>query len=125
MAKNTESGKQKFNSNSLEQSPCLPSIAANSVLLSGGLIFLKYISDSFETLHTKLVEGQGKYKGADPEDKDECNAENVFFVPPYARWSYLHARSKQSSIGKDVDDAMLVIEKANPSLKGILPKVFA
>ena len=35
-----------------------------------GLIFLKYISDSFEALHTKLVEGKGEYKGADPEDAD-------------------------------------------------------
>lgn len=90
-----------------------------------GLIFLKYISDSFETLHTKLVDGKGEYKGADPEDADEYKAENVFFVPPYARWSYLHSRSKLPSIGKDVDDAMTAIEKENASLKGILPKVFA
>ncbi|MBN2180369.1 MAG: SAM-dependent DNA methyltransferase [Sedimentisphaerales bacterium] len=90
-----------------------------------GLIFLKYISDSFEALHTKLLEGEGKYKGADPEDQDEYKAENVFFVPPYARWSYLHGKSKLPSIGKDVDDAMVAIEKANPSLKGILPTVYA
>jgi type I restriction enzyme M protein len=90
-----------------------------------GLIFLKYISDSFETLHNKLIEGKGEYKGADPEDADEYRAENVFFVPPTARWPYLHSRAKQSGIGKDIDDAMEAIEKANPSLKGILPKVFA
>ncbi|MBN2589585.1 MAG: SAM-dependent DNA methyltransferase [Sedimentisphaerales bacterium] len=91
-----------------------------------GLIFLKYISDSFEALHTKLSAGEGQYKGADPEDQDEYKAENVFFVPPYARWSYLHGKSKLPSIGKDVDDAMLAIEKANPkALKGILPTVYA
>lgn len=90
-----------------------------------GLIFLKYISDSFEALHQRLVEGKGEYKGADPEDADEYRAENVFFVPPYARWSYLHSKAKLPSIGKDVDDAMVAIEKANPSLKGILLKVFA
>ena len=90
-----------------------------------GLIFLKYISDSFEALHTKLIEGKGDYKGADPEDADEYRAENVFFVPPTARWSYLHSRSKLPSIGKDVDNAMEAIEKENPTLKGILPKVFA
>jgi len=90
-----------------------------------GLIFLKYISDSFEALHTRLAEGKGDYKGADPEDADEYRAENVFFVPPTARWSYLHSRAKLASIGKDLDDAMETIEKANPSLKGILPKVFA
>ena len=90
-----------------------------------GLIFLKYISDSFEALHNKLIEGKGEYKGSDPEDVDEYRAENVFFVPPTARWSYLHSRAKLPSIGKDVDDAMEAIEKENPTLKGILPKVFA
>jgi len=90
-----------------------------------GLIFLKYISDSFEAMHQKLIEGKGDYKGADPEDADEYRAENVFFVPPTARWSYLHSRAKLPSIGKDVDDAMTAIEKENPSLKGILPKVYA
>jgi type I restriction enzyme M protein len=90
-----------------------------------GLIFLKYISGSFEELHNKLVEGKGDYEGADPEDADEYRAENVFFVPPTARWSYLHSRAKLPSVGKDVDDAMEAIEKENPTLKGILPKVYA
>ena len=90
-----------------------------------GLIFLKYISDSFEALHSKLIEGKGNYKGADPEDVDEYKAENVFFVPPTARWSYLHSRAKLTTIGKDIDDAMEAIEKVNPTLKGILPKVYA
>ncbi len=90
-----------------------------------GLIFLKYISDSFEALHNKLVEGKGEYKGSNPEDVDEYRAENVFFVPKIARWSYLLSRAKQTTIGKDVDDAMEAIEKENQSLKGILPKVYA
>ncbi len=90
-----------------------------------GLIFLKYISDSFEELYTKLKEGKGEYEGADPEDRDEYRAENVFFVPPKARWSYLHSRAKLPSIGTDVDESMEAIEKENPSLKGILPKVYA
>ncbi|HOQ04920.1 MAG TPA: class I SAM-dependent DNA methyltransferase [Anaerohalosphaeraceae bacterium] len=90
-----------------------------------GLIFLKYISDTFEELHQKLTAGQGDYKGANPEDPDEYKAENIFFVPANARWSYLHGRSKLPSIGKDLDDAMSEIEKANPTLKGILPKVYA
>lgn len=90
-----------------------------------GLIFLKYISDSFEELYAKLVEGKGDYQGANPEDADEYRAENVFFVPQIARWSYLHGRAKQTTIGKDVDEAMEAIEKENPSLKGILPKAFA
>ena len=90
-----------------------------------GLIFLKYISDSFEELHQQLLSDDGDYAGADAEDPDEYRAENVFWVPQVARWSYLHARAKQPSIGKDLDAAMDAIEKANPTLKGILPKVYA
>lgn len=90
-----------------------------------GLIFLKYISDSFEDLYKKLKAGEGDYQGADPEDSDEYKAENIFFVPPIARWSYLHSHAKLPSIGNDVDNAMEAIEKENPSLKGILPRVYA
>jgi type I restriction enzyme M protein len=90
-----------------------------------GLIFLKYISDSFEELHQKLIQGEGIYTGADPEDKDEYIAENVFFVPENARWSYLQAKAKQPEIGKFVDEAMITIETENTQLKGILPKVYA
>jgi type I restriction enzyme M protein len=90
-----------------------------------GLIFLKYISDSFEQHFAKLSVGEGEYAGADPEDKDEYAAENVFFVPQDARWSYLQSNARQPEIGKMVDAAMDAIEKENPSLKGVLPKVFA
>jgi type I restriction enzyme M protein len=90
-----------------------------------GLIFLKYISDAFEELHTKLKGGKGDYAGADPEDKDEYKAENVFFVPEIARWSYLQSKAKLPTIGKEVDNAMDAIEKENPSLKDVLPKVYA
>jgi len=90
-----------------------------------GLIFLKYISDAFEELYNKLKEGKGDYEGADPEDKNEYTAEKVFYVPPLARWSYLQSRAKLPTIGKDIDDAMDAIEKDNPSLKGVLPKVYA
>ena len=90
-----------------------------------GLIFLKYISDAFEELYNKLKAGEGEYDGADPEDKDEYKAENVFFVPEKARWHYLLSQAKQPTIGKSVDEAMDAIEKENPSLKGVLPKVYA
>ena len=65
-----------------------------------GLIFLKYISDSFEELYAKLKAGEGDYAGADPEDRDEYKAENVFYVPPSARWSYLQSRAKLPEIGQ-------------------------
>ncbi len=88
-----------------------------------GLIFLKYISVSFEELYARLQTEVDQ--GADPEDIEEYKAENVFYVPIQARWSTLVANAKDSKIGKIIDDAMDSIEKENPSLKGVLPKVFA
>lgn len=88
-----------------------------------GLIFLKYISDAFEELYNKLLDQ--KDEGADPEDKNEYIAEKVFFVPTTARWGHIQGRAAQPTIGKDIDDAMDAVEKDNPSLRGVLPKVFA
>jgi type I restriction enzyme M protein len=90
-----------------------------------GLIFLKYISDTFEEHRAKLLAGQGDYAGANAEDPDEYKAENVFWVPADARWSHLQATAKQPTIGKIVDDAMVAIERDNPRLKGVLPKDYA
>ena len=86
-----------------------------------GLIFLKYISDAFEAKRAALL----KEELADAEDPEEYLAENVFWVPKEARWSHLQAKAKQSTIGKDIDDAMLAIEASNASLKGVLPKDYA
>ena len=88
-----------------------------------GLIFLKYISDAFEEMFLKLV--AQKHEGADPEDKNEYTAEKIFYVPPSSRWNWIQGRATLPTIGKDVDDAMDAIEKDNPSLRGVLPKVFA
>ena len=101
-----------------------------------GLIFLKYISDAFEERHTWLLkeaadsksdyyvkESKARYEVA--EDRDEYAAENIFWVPKDARWPHLQAKAKQPTIGKLVDDAMAAIEKANPQLKGVLPKDYA
>ncbi len=90
-----------------------------------GLIFLKYISDTFEEHRAKLLAGEGDYAGANAEDPDEYKAENVFWVPADARWSHLQASAKQPTIGKTVDDAMVAIERDNPRLKGVLPKDYA
>ncbi|NWG06185.1 MAG: SAM-dependent DNA methyltransferase [Chloroflexi bacterium] len=84
-----------------------------------GLIFLKYISDAFEQLHSQLVARQSE--GADPEDRDEYTAERVFWVPKEARWERLKANAKQPTIGNLIDDAMAAIERDNPSLRGVLP----
>lgn len=83
-----------------------------------GLIFLKYISDAFEEKRSALAQDPD----ADPEDRDEYLAENVFWVPTPARWDFLQSKAKQPEIGKLVDDAMDAIEHDNPRLKGVLPK---
>ena len=88
-----------------------------------GLIFLKYISVSFEELYARLQSEMDE--GADPEDREEYKAENVFYVPADARWAYLVSKAKDPKIGKYIDDAMDAIEKDNSILKGVLPKVFA
>ena len=86
-----------------------------------GLIFLKYISDKFDAKYKELVE-----EGEDmQEDRDEYAAENIFFVPPEARWSVVAEKAHTPEIGKTIDDAMTLIEKENQRLKGILPKNFA
>ena len=86
-----------------------------------GLIFLKHISDSFEAKHSALLADYPD--GA--EDRDEYSADNVFWVPPTARWSHLQANAKQPSIGRMIDEAMIAIEKDNENLKGVLPKDYA
>lgn len=86
-----------------------------------GLIFLKYISDRFEERHAELMNDEY----ADPEDKDEYTAENVFFVPASARWNVISAAAHQPEIGTVIDDAMRAIEKENARLKDVLPKNFA
>jgi len=87
-----------------------------------GLIFLKYISDSFEIIYNKLKDDP---ESLGPEDKDEYRAKRVFWVPKEARWQYLQDHAKQPEIGKIIDEAMESIEKENSSLKGVLPKDYA
>src|SRR5690625_6078397 len=83
-----------------------------------GLLFLKYVSDSFEELHATLSEEEW----ADPEDKDEYLAENIFWVPKKARWTYITENAKKPEIGQIIDDAMIAIEKKNESLRIVLDK---
>jgi type I restriction enzyme M protein len=86
-----------------------------------GLIFLKYISDAFMEKFTALQDDHL----ADPEDKDEYLADNIFWVPPEARWAYLQKKAKRPEIGTLVDDALAAIERDNKALKGVLPKDYA
>ena len=86
-----------------------------------GLIFMKYISDKFETKYEELVEEGDGFE----EDRDEYEAENIFWVPKEARWSYLKDNAKDPKIGQIIDDAMILIEKENTTLAGVLDKRYA
>ncbi|MBM4164132.1 MAG: SAM-dependent DNA methyltransferase [Lentisphaerae bacterium] len=101
-----------------------------------GLVFLKYISDAFmekydllgqETANPKseyyVKEASARYGVA--EDRDEYLADNIFWVPPEARWPYLQKNAKRPEIGTLVDDALAAIERDNKVLKGVLPKDYA
>ncbi len=85
-----------------------------------GLIFLKYVSDAFDVQYQKA-----KSEDYDPEDRDFYAADNVFWIPPEARWDYLSKNAKQPTIGVLIDNAMDAVERDNPSLKGVLPKNYA
>ena len=85
------------------------------------LIFLKYISDKFEMKYNELVaEGEGF-----EEELDEYLAENIFWVPKEARWNYIRDHAKDPKIGQIIDDAMILIEKENKTLKNVLEKRYA
>lgn len=88
-----------------------------------GLIFLKYISDSFEERYEELK--ALKSQGADPEEKSEYLSEKIFWVPEDARWSKIKDSAKKPGIGKIIDNAMIALEKENDSLKGVLPKDYS
>ncbi len=96
-----------------------------------GLIFLKYISDSFEERRSEILTLAGtpdsEYYGdaAAADDRDEYLRRHVFWVPAEARWPALRDSAKQPTIGKLIDDAMVAIERDNPVLKGVLPKDYA
>lgn len=86
-----------------------------------GLIFLKYVSDSFEEKYQELVsEGYG-----DEEDRDEYLADNIFYVPKEARWSEIEKYATSTEIGKIIDNALELLEKENDSLKGVLTKNYS
>ncbi|GAA0756120.1 type I restriction-modification system subunit M [Ideonella azotifigens] len=104
-----------------------------------GLIFVKYISDTFTArtaeLAARLRDPEDEYFygeglsdediAAELEDRDYYRAANVFWVPEGARWEALRAAAKQPDIGKRIDDALTVLEGENPKLKGILDKRYA
>lgn len=96
-----------------------------------GLLFLKYISDSFEARREELkaeleVDNiTGKQLDGLLENRDEYTAERVFWVPPEARWPNLQNQATRPDIATLIDDAILAVERDNPNLKGKLPRDYA
>jgi len=101
-----------------------------------GLVFLKYVSDAFTErrawLEAATANPDSDYyipkverRSTIVDDRNQYSAENVFWVPETARWTYLQDRAKQPDIGVLIDSAMDAIEADNASLKGVLPKQFA
>jgi type I restriction enzyme M protein len=101
-----------------------------------GLIFVKYVSDTFAALRAELESrfadesddyflSDAELLAGELEDRDYYKEVNVFWVPESARWEALRAAAKQPDIGKRIDDALTIIEVENPKLKGILDKRYA
>ena len=94
----------------------IPAAEYRNVII--GLIFLKYISTAFDKRYKQLVdEGDGF-----ENDPDEYIGENIFFVPPEARWEKIAKAAHTPEIGMVIDNAMRAIEKDNKKLKNVLPK---
>jgi type I restriction enzyme M protein len=100
-----------------------------------GLIFVKYISDTFAARRVELTrrftdpaddyflyDSDDELLSGELEDRDYYKEVNVFWVPESARWESLRAAAKQPDIGKRIDNALAVVEAENPKLKGILDK---
>jgi type I restriction enzyme M protein len=103
-----------------------------------GLIFVKYISDTFDARRVELTkrfadesdeyflhDSDAELVAEELEDRDYYKAANVFWVPEAARWEALRSAAKQVDIGKRIDEALTLIETENPKLKGILDKRYA
>jgi type I restriction enzyme M protein len=103
-----------------------------------GLIFLKYISDTFAARRAELTrrfadvnddyylpDADEQLLAEELEDRDYYREVNAFWVHEAARWEALRAMAKQPDIGKRIDDALALIESENPKLKGILDKRYA
>jgi type I restriction enzyme M protein len=102
-----------------------------------GLIFLKYVSDSFYQRKEELEKSISDLKGASfirdessrkyyLEQKDPYKAASVFYIPETARWEFLKEKVLQKDVGKYLDEAMEAIERENPQqLKGVLPKIYS
>lgn len=129
--------------------PSLDAAVYKHVVL--GMVFLKYVSDSFQTRRDELLEAfknpeheyflgedaDEELIGQELENRDYYTEKNVFWVPQAARWKNLQDNIRLSlgatmplggefkGAGKLLDDTMEMIETENPKLKRILNKNYA
>jgi type I restriction enzyme M protein len=89
-----------------------------------GLIFLRHMSDAFEKFRNAIIDGQGVPPGTDPEDREIYRQHDIFFMPPLARWTRIATMARDPKIGSIIDEAMELIEAENPSLTGVLSKIY-
>ena len=102
-----------------------------------GLLFLKYVSDSYYQRHWQLEQWTSDPKNNNYfikdeqdrkiiiDDKDQYKSTGVFYIPKKSRWENLRNHAMHHDIGKYIDEAMEAIENENPKeLKGVLPKIY-
>lgn len=99
-----------------------------------GLIFLKYVSDSFyhrkESLNEMFADSSNReyyIPGQEArkkmlEEKDMYKSKGIFYIPDNARWEFLRSKASLSDVAQYIDDAMETVEQVNPELTGVLPK---
>jgi type I restriction enzyme M protein len=101
-----------------------------------GLVFLKYVSDSFSDRREELIEAfsdinsdrfkpDAKRLQAALNDRNYYKEVNVFWVPESSRWEAIQEHAKQADIASKVDNALYEIEKENPKLEGIVERRYA
>lgn len=100
------------------------------------LLFLRYLSLKYERRHEQLElalkDRQSDYYTDDPDivkevlnDPDEYQRVGAFIVPTKARWSFLVKHAQDDDIAIKLDDAMELLERTYPELRGVLPRKYA
>jgi type I restriction enzyme M protein len=101
-----------------------------------GLVFLKYVSDSFAERRDELASAfsdpnSDRFKPdavrlqAALDDRNYYREVNVFWVPESSRWEMIQENSKQADIATQIDTALYEVEKENPKLEGIVERRYA
>ena len=104
-----------------------------------GLVFLKYVSSIFEAQRSAIEHSVSEpdsplFMPEDVreealammvEDKDAYAQDNVFWIPPEARFDHLLKQASSPKLPQLLDAAMAAIERENTRLRGVLYRDFA